>query len=153
LLKLLFVYGTLMKGEKNHALLVEAGGVRMLGPGRSRGVLHDLGDFPGFVAGGRNWVAGEVYRFEDPDRTLSSLDLFEVSAGFERRLLSVRWQHGEEDIWAYVYTGPLDNARMISGGSYKARNRKPGRPSGRKTSSEGRKVSGRGIHGKIRGNK
>ena len=127
MIKLLFVYGTLMKGEKNHALLMEPGGGRSLGPARCRGVLYDLGFYPCFVPGGRNWGAGEVYRFEDPDRAFSPLDLFEITAGFERCLLPVRWRHGQEDLWVYAYKGPLDEARVISGGSYKARNRKPPR--------------------------
>jgi len=127
--KLLFVHGTLMKGGKHHDLLSEAGGVRRLGPARCRGSLYDLGTHAGFVPEGRSWVAGEIYRCEDPGRLLQTLDLFEQAGDSRRQLLPVRWEHGEEEAWVYVYQGDLASARIIEGGSYKARDRR--KPEGR----------------------
>lgn len=57
---LLFVYGTFLMGEPNHALL---DGARPLGEARSEAAfeLIDLGDFPAMVGGGEDAVEGEIY--------------------------------------------------------------------------------------------
>jgi gamma-glutamylcyclotransferase (GGCT)/AIG2-like uncharacterized protein YtfP len=116
----LFVYGTLMRGCPNADLLSGRRDVRFLGPARCRGAIHDLGGYPGLVARGRAWVAGELYRCEAVQETLDRLDLLEIEAGFARRILPVRWRQGEAQAWVYVYAGPLDGAALIPGGSYKA---------------------------------
>lgn len=125
--KLLFVHGTLMKGGKHHDLLLESGQVRRLGPARCRGSLYDLGTHAGFVPEGRAWVAGELYRCEDPEALLKTLDVFEEAGASRRRLLPVRWEHGQDDAWVYVFEGDLSPARPIAGGSYKARDRRRAR--------------------------
>lgn len=55
-----FVYGTLRRGEANdiNRLLPAP---RYLGQARIRGVLYDLGPYPGLVLGGSDPVLGEVY--------------------------------------------------------------------------------------------
>ncbi len=77
-----FVYGTLMRGEGNHDLLARA---RFLGPARTQPgyALHDLGSFPGLVAGGDHAVEGEVY-IVGPD-TLARLDQLEGHPRFYQR--------------------------------------------------------------------
>ncbi|WP_437745183.1 gamma-glutamylcyclotransferase family protein [Sorangium sp. So ce302] len=70
----LFVYGTLMRGERAHALL---GRARCLGPARTAPSfeLADLGAYPALVRGGSVAVLGELYE-PDPE-ALPSLDLYE----------------------------------------------------------------------------
>jgi gamma-glutamylcyclotransferase (GGCT)/AIG2-like uncharacterized protein YtfP len=77
-----FVYGTLLQGEGNHDILA---GARFLGPARTPPgyALHDLGAFPGLVAGGEHAVEGEVY-IVGPD-TLARLDQLEGHPRFYRR--------------------------------------------------------------------
>jgi gamma-glutamylaminecyclotransferase len=57
---LIFVYGTMLRGEANHTLMT---GARFLRKARTRAEfdLHDLGGFPGMVAGGRTQVKGELF--------------------------------------------------------------------------------------------
>jgi phosphoserine aminotransferase len=70
----LFVYGTLLRGERSHQRL---GGARFLretatSPGFG---LVDLGDYPGMVRAKRGAVAGELYRVDE--QTVCELDAFE----------------------------------------------------------------------------
>lgn len=81
LLDSVFVYGTLMRGERrspvvaNHkvscALLAEA-----------RGRLEDCGDFPGMVLSEEGEVYGEFYRFDDIASFLADADRIEGFYGF-----------------------------------------------------------------------
>ena len=57
---LLFVYGTLRMGGSNDIRRFGPYS-RLLGPARVRGRLHDLGDYPGLVLGGLDWVSGELH--------------------------------------------------------------------------------------------
>ena len=72
---LVFVYGTLLFGERNHGLLVSA---RLVGEARTLPAfqLHDLGPYPGLVAGGEHAIVGEVYAVDDA--TLAALDRLEA---------------------------------------------------------------------------
>ncbi len=72
---LLFVYGSLLAGEENHALL--AGSVLVHGAARTapEHELVDLGPYPALLLGGVTSVRGEVY--EIPVDTLAALDAFE----------------------------------------------------------------------------
>ncbi|WP_437679520.1 gamma-glutamylcyclotransferase family protein [Sorangium sp. So ce131] len=78
----LFVYGTLMRGERSHALL---GRARCLGAARTAASfeLADLGAYPALVRGGSVGVLGELY---EPDgETLAALDLYEGCPELFRR--------------------------------------------------------------------
>jgi gamma-glutamylcyclotransferase (GGCT)/AIG2-like uncharacterized protein YtfP len=70
----LFVYGSLLRGEANHALLRGADLVR---PARTPPTyrLVDLGPYPGLLQGGTTAVLGEVYR--TPPHLLPALDKLE----------------------------------------------------------------------------
>lgn len=77
-----FVYGTLLRGESNHHLLA---GAHFLGedataPGFE---LRDFGAFPAMLAAGTGTVAGEVYVVDDA--TLTVLDRLEDHPSFYRR--------------------------------------------------------------------
>lgn len=71
---LLFVYGSLLRGEDNHHVMR---GARLVGAARTaaRYTLVDLGPYPAMVGGGATAVAGELY--DVPDDLLAALDAFE----------------------------------------------------------------------------
>src|SRR5262245_33331948 len=79
-----FVYGTLLAGEPNHAVL---GGARLLQSAKTapRFRLLDLGPYPALLEGGQTAVHGEVY---EVDRvTLNEIDEFEGHPDLFRRTL------------------------------------------------------------------
>src|SRR5262245_24092104 len=77
--RLLFLYGTLMRDEPAHRLLV--GRATFVDDGHVAGTLVDLGKYPGIVDGpGRVW--GEVWRLDVP-QLLRTLDDYE-GYNFER---------------------------------------------------------------------
>ncbi|MEZ4299723.1 MAG: gamma-glutamylcyclotransferase family protein, partial [Polyangiaceae bacterium] len=70
---LLFVYGSLLRGEDNHAVLA---GARFVATARTapRYTLVDLGPYPALVPGGETEVSGEL--FEVGPALLTELDDF-----------------------------------------------------------------------------
>ena len=82
---LLFVYGSLMRGEANHHLLGVGAGGAFGGEARTapRFALVDLGPYPGMIAGGRRSVAGELYQVTAA--VLAGLDDFEGHPAYFRR--------------------------------------------------------------------
>lgn len=79
---LVFTYGTLLAGERNHRLLKTA---RFVGAASTlpRYELRNLGTFPALVRGGMRAVAGELYEVDAP--TLLALDRLESHPDFYRR--------------------------------------------------------------------
>lgn len=71
---LLFVYGSLLRGESNHAVIA---GARFVGEAvtAARYTLVDLGEYPALVDGGESAVVGELYEVEEG--LLAVLDEFE----------------------------------------------------------------------------
>ena len=78
----LFVYGTLLAGERNHRFLA---GARLLAPARTTAAftLYDLGAFPALVTGGQHAVSGEVYEIDAA--MLAAIDGLEGHPNFYRR--------------------------------------------------------------------
>lgn len=94
----LFVYGTLMQGEKNHHFLEDAEflGEAMTDRGFS---LISLGAFPGMIIG-KGQVKGELYEIDMETR--DQIDLLESHPRFYRRV-RIRLEDGE---WVESYLLP-----------------------------------------------
>ena len=145
----IFVYGTLMPASigvmgfgPRARLAAESS---PLAPATVVGLIYDLGSYPGLVlpvspAGvqvrcGTNAdvsrVHGEVLELKDPVRTFAWLDRYEgIAPGAPRceyrrdvlqAELSGRAQGPQTiDAWVYVYQGPLNRARMVKNGRWRA---------------------------------
>jgi len=107
---LLFVYGTLKRGCKNHHLLA---GQTYVGDARTAPGcrLYDLGDFPGMVADITDTVGvtGEVWSVSAP--ALARLDAFEgVPEGLYRReRVTLLAPFADAEVHTYFY------ARAVAG--------------------------------------
>lgn len=79
----IFVYGTLLRGERNHGVIAGAlfFGEAKTEPGFE---LVDLGGYPAMVAGGNVSISGEVYAVDSD--TLAQLDELEEHPDYYRRL-------------------------------------------------------------------
>ena len=105
-----------MRGFDLHRLLE---GTRFIGAGRVRGMLLDLGPYPGLVAG-RGAVHGEVYELDDPE-LLRAIDRAE-GYNFDRRARTVTLGDGKRRrAWLYEYRGPRVGAVEIPEGDYRRR--------------------------------
>ena len=125
----LFVYGTLLRGEERHPVLVRhhAAG----GEGASTfGTLLDLGPYPGLVLDGRaGSVVGELYQPPNPAALFAELDEIEGFRGFgaagsvyRRAIVRVhRDGFGSTPAWTYVYSGARTGSREIASGDWRRR--------------------------------
>jgi gamma-glutamylaminecyclotransferase len=114
---LVFVYGTLLVGERNHRLLT---GAQLICDAATppRFQLHDLGAFPGMVRGGKHAVAGEVY--EVGEAMLAALDRLEDHPRFYRRTRIVL--DGGRRVQTYLLTREqVEGYPVIASGSWRAR--------------------------------
>jgi gamma-glutamylcyclotransferase (GGCT)/AIG2-like uncharacterized protein YtfP len=110
---LIFVYGTLLRGEPNDRLLRH---VKCSGRTRTeaRYTLVSLGGFPGLLEGGEEIVEGELYSVDAA--TLERLDRLEGHPSFyERRAVAIEGMNAE--IQAYVLPRERyeDHPRILSG--------------------------------------
>ncbi len=109
----IFVYGTLLEGESNHKLLVDA---EFLGVDRlTNAQLFDLGNYPMIVAG-EGLVLGEVYRISPA--ILQKLDILEEHPDYYQRSLVAL----QSSRIALVYWGRTDlviGCSVITSGSWR----------------------------------
>ena len=128
---LLFVYGTLLSGDKGPTGVSQrarlARDATVLARGTVEGRLYDLGRYPGIVVPAPGeLVHGEVLALETPERTLRWLDIYEGMVPgrhqhneYERLRLPVTLEDGGRvEAWAYVYRGSLTGARHIGDGRW-----------------------------------
>jgi len=120
-----FVYGTLMKGERSHSLL-ESRRPRPHGPARIGGAsLVRIDWYPGLVLGADGTVHGEVYEVDDVHELLVELDEYEDFTGYgeatslyRRSLVSALTNQGLRLAWTYVYLGESASLPRISSGRW-----------------------------------
>jgi gamma-glutamylcyclotransferase (GGCT)/AIG2-like uncharacterized protein YtfP len=125
--RLIFVYGTLRRGLSRHRFL-KAERARFLSRGTVRGVLYDLGKFPGAVPSENTpaLVRGEVYRLANPARALKLLDHVEGMAPgasefslYRRTIIEVTLQNGTKvEAWIYWLNRMHGAKRRIPSGEY-----------------------------------
>jgi gamma-glutamylcyclotransferase (GGCT)/AIG2-like uncharacterized protein YtfP len=110
----LFVYGTLKRGQSNHARLQ---GARWEGEATLVGAcLFDLGPFPMAVAG-EGQIQGELYAL--PSEDLAAIDAFEGTP----RLYERHWRPLADGRQAWVYLGrarQVRHVRCLPGGKWPA---------------------------------
>lgn len=110
---LVFVYGTLLRGELNHHLLAAG---ELVGAHRTESAytLFQLGGYPGVVRGGSTSIAGEVYRVDQC--TLGLLDRLEAYPRLYDRI-AIQTPYGRA--WAYVYRGSVAGRPVIQSGDWR----------------------------------
>jgi gamma-glutamylcyclotransferase (GGCT)/AIG2-like uncharacterized protein YtfP len=110
---LVFVYGTLRRGEVNDHLLGEAyfRGHHTTEPLYK---MVSLGSYPGVVKHGRTRIQGEVYEVDA--LTMSALDRLEgYPTAYTRELITTPWGRA----WIYLYRGSLKDREPINSGVWR----------------------------------
>jgi len=122
----LFVYGTLMRGQRSHRELARNGDARFAGAAKIQGELYNFRNlnYPGAVPTAQpdSFVHGQLYVLRDPERTLRTLDEFEgCGEGLFRRALADVWIHGRKvKAWTYFYARPLQQDDLVPNGRYES---------------------------------
>jgi gamma-glutamylcyclotransferase (GGCT)/AIG2-like uncharacterized protein YtfP len=116
----LFVYGTLRSEVPNEWSRFLAARAEQLGSAKVRGVLFDLGSYPGMIASADapDFVIGEVFKLNDPSGAFSELDRYEGD-DFERQIVPAKLNDGRElEAWAYLYKRDTSGKPRIESGDY-----------------------------------
>jgi gamma-glutamylcyclotransferase (GGCT)/AIG2-like uncharacterized protein YtfP len=125
----LFAYGTLQPGLAPKSMAQATAKLRAVGPGFVRGVLYDLGRYPGAIAGagaaGR--ISGTVMELPDDADVLRALDDYEgfdpqspETSEFVRERQEVELASGGTlECWFYRYNGELRAAVAIANGVWR----------------------------------
>jgi len=125
----IFVYGTLRRDLQNPINELLRGYVRFVGRGKFRGVLYDLGEYPGAIYSENpsDYVFGEVYAFDDKEYVFRVLDDFEdyspddcqQSLYYREKTRIILDDGNELTCWIYIYNRPVHNkCNIIPSGDY-----------------------------------
>lgn len=123
----LFTYGTLRPDRAPAEIAATARALRGVGTGRIRGVVYDLGEYPGAVLdAGAAEVDGTIFELPDDPGILGLLDAYEeFDPGAPEASLFVRELHpvmldkgGTLTCWVYVYNRAAAGARVVRGGRW-----------------------------------
>lgn len=115
------VYGLLRKGASGFAQFGLEQAFRPLGPCRIPGIIHDLGGYPGLVAG-EGEVVGELFEVVDAT-VIAQLDAFEeYDPAAEHASRYLRWRlrllAPEADAWVYVWNRPVTGFPRVGNGDW-----------------------------------
>lgn len=128
-MEFLFVYGTLRQAHQNPMARVLEHEARYVGQGHIRGVLYDLGEYPGAVCieEGNQRVYGDLYGIPDRSNLLAIMDDYEGIAQphssyneYRRVTTNVVIMPDKKILkaWVYEYIGNSANLPKIEGGDY-----------------------------------
>jgi gamma-glutamylcyclotransferase (GGCT)/AIG2-like uncharacterized protein YtfP len=125
----LFAYGTLQPGCAPAEVAALAAKLLPVSAGFVRGVLYDLGRYPGAVpdANSQCRISGTVMKLPEDKTTLRQLDEYEgydpqspVASEFVRELQVVELNDGRKmDCWFYRYNRKTDEARIIASSKWR----------------------------------
>ncbi len=124
----LFVYGTLLPGRAPRKIAPVAAMLRPVAEGFVRGILYDLGGYPGAVPdpSSKRRIAGTVMQLPDNGAVLRQLDAYEgfdpqtpETSEFVREQQTVEIKCGQKfECWFYRYNRKADPARAIASGAW-----------------------------------
>lgn len=123
----LFLYGTLRPQQAPAEMRAIIRHLDRIGAGYARGLLYDLGEYPGAIldASSSMTIRGEVFALPT-EQLLNSLDAYEdfdpanpQDSLFVRTRHFVRLTDGRElECWVYVYNREPGAAPLVTSGDY-----------------------------------
>lgn len=122
----LFVYGSLRRNRidaGHHPLLAAC---HYLSDAAMNGELYDVDGYPAAVPAESGFIKGELYLLDNPEQTLSALDVYEECAAlfpapheYIRCRQTVILPNRRSLIaWTYLYNRPTDGLQRIPSGDY-----------------------------------
>jgi gamma-glutamylcyclotransferase (GGCT)/AIG2-like uncharacterized protein YtfP len=120
---LLFVYGTLRRGERADLSKHEKEfGVTYLGEDRINGLIYNMGSYPGLKVGDplefdslQPSVVGDVFRIENKS-IITLLDHYEGYPYLYNRTEVPT--EGDQLVWVYTYNGEVSDGQLLPAGDW-----------------------------------
>ncbi|WP_374949309.1 gamma-glutamylcyclotransferase [Mucilaginibacter sp.] len=119
----LFVYGTLLQADNKLAYYLKTH-CTSLQPGKLKGTLYDIGDYPGLIISNvSTFVYGHLYEIDT--ETLTLIDDYEGFGAeqeqpnlYLRKLFLIEASVETIQAWVYVYNRPAAGFPTITDGDY-----------------------------------
>ncbi|MGP1717731.1 MAG: gamma-glutamylcyclotransferase family protein [Methylophilus sp.] len=129
---LLFVYGTLRKGNSNQMAEYLSTHATFLTGGWFRGRMYQISFYPGVIASDQmeDRIYGEVYRLHDAQTSLAVFDAYEECsvahaqpAEYQRVQAHIDAIDGNASVqaWIYLYQWPVADKVLIKEGDFMKR--------------------------------
>ena len=125
----LFAYRTLRPGLAPQEIAHIVRQLREVGNGVVRGILYDLGDYPGAILDPLSEfeILGTVFALPQDEEVLRRIDAYEAfhpespeMSLFLRMICPVKVDTGMTlPCWIYVYNGSTDGARLVKEGQFR----------------------------------
>jgi gamma-glutamylcyclotransferase (GGCT)/AIG2-like uncharacterized protein YtfP len=126
---LLFVYGTLRKGNVNAMAQYLASHAEFVTDGWFQGRMYRISYYPGVIASEDQTerIYGEVYKLNNPQAMLNILDDYEECADhhdqpaeYKRVYVSITGINGSvyKSVWIYLYQWSVEGKTQISMGDF-----------------------------------
>lgn len=123
----LFVYGSLRSGFQHPAYAYISRYFSLVGDGKVKGLLYDMGDYPAAVPSeNEQFIIGELYRINNPDElawAMAQLDDYEGVHGengepslYRREEVKVFLNDKETIASIYWFNGSIDGKETIGSG-------------------------------------
>jgi gamma-glutamylcyclotransferase (GGCT)/AIG2-like uncharacterized protein YtfP len=123
----LFVYGTLRSGFQNPAYAYISNYFTLVGPGKVKGRLYDMGTYPAAIPVNEDhFIIGELYQINHPDElawAMAQLDDYEglnTEPGetplYVRKATTVYLEGETTEAWVYWFAGDVSQHKAIDSG-------------------------------------
>ncbi|MBS1730709.1 MAG: gamma-glutamylcyclotransferase [Bacteroidetes bacterium] len=123
----LFVYGSLRSGFRSDAYTYISNFFDLIGIGKVRGRLYDMGKYPAAKPGiDEHYITGELYHIRnasDFSWAIGQLDVYEGVCVEEdemqlyyRDITEVQIGIGKVPAWIYWFNGSVENRKLIESG-------------------------------------
>ena len=122
----LFIYGSLLEIDNEFGLYLKQHAI-IYNPGKFKGKLYDVGEYPGAVhlPDTDYKVHGIIITLNNVEETLKYIDDYEGFGDdqlqpnlFIRKLLIVQTNDGNVKCWVYLYNHPTTYLKQILSGDY-----------------------------------
>ncbi len=127
----LFVYGTLRNAYSHQLHHILSDKFEFIGEGSIRGILYDIGQYPGAVISmsAKTKIVGEIYQVKDKDTIYSALKILDAYEGYDgadltgsefiRKKKFVKLNNGKRVLsWIYIYNAPVSDKHLIRSGDF-----------------------------------
>ena len=106
----IFVYGTLMQGQRAHHLMA---GAHYIGKGQLNDfAMYHLGRYPGIIPCPGEVTFGEVYSVSD--EMISQMDGYEREGDlYLRKTVTIQMEDGDIQSQVYVYNRDVTGCRLL----------------------------------------